>query len=144
MLEYVFFHPIPFEKFVEFLQQQGLSPQTVTDGESYEVHLPEDIPDALNARIEERYDELMEMNQLLFESEQEEGTESYHAAGVVLNLRDGKTVYADVDPRLLARIMSVLSAEEFGEVVNAVVEAIENPDTRSFCERMRDGPLPME
>ncbi len=43
MLEYVFFHPVPFDKFIEFAKEIGLSPETVSDDESYEVHLPEDI-----------------------------------------------------------------------------------------------------
>lgn len=138
MLEYIFFHPTPFEQFVGFVREQGLSPETFSTEESFEVHLPEDIDDGLSERIEERYDALMELNQKLFEEAQGENPDSYHAAGVVLNLRDGKTVYADVDPHLLGRIMAVLSAEEFGEVVNAIVDAVEAPDTRSFCQRMRD------
>lgn len=138
MLEYVFFHPVPFEKFVEFVKENGLIPETVSDDESYEVHLPEDIDDGLSERIEERYDALMEMNQALFENEQGEGADNYHAAGVVVNLKDGTAVYADVDPRVMARIMEVISAEEFGDVVNAIVDAVEEPDTRTFCQRMRD------
>ncbi len=138
MLEYVFFHPTPFEKFIEFARENGLSPETVRDDESYEVHLPEDIDDALSERIEERYGVLMELNQALFESEQGEGSDNYHAAGVVVNLKDGTAVYADVDPGVMARIMGVISAEEFGDVVNAIVDAVEEPDTRTFCQRMRD------
>ncbi|MCB1800731.1 MAG: hypothetical protein KDI82_03490 [Gammaproteobacteria bacterium] len=138
MLEYVFFHPTPFEQFVAFVREQGLEPETGSDDESYEVCLPEDIDDALSERIEQRYDALMELNQALFEAGQGEGADNYHAAGVVLNLKDGKAIYADVPPRLLARIMEVLSAEEFGEVVNAIVDAVEAPDERTFCRRMRD------
>lgn len=138
MLEYVFFHPIPFQRFVEFLKSRGLSPVTGGDEETFEVALPEDLDDALSNEIERQYDALMDMNQELFEREQGSDASNYHAAGVVLNLKDGKTIYADVEPGLLARIMSVLSAEEFGEVVNAIVDAVENPDTRTFCQRMRD------
>ncbi len=47
MLEYVFFHPVPFERFVESLRAKGLDPQTGNDEESYEVSLPEDLDDVL-------------------------------------------------------------------------------------------------
>ena len=139
MLDYIFFHQTPFDEFLAFVNTKGLQPETEVEDGNYEVRLPEDIDDALNAEIEERYDALMDMNRALFESEQEEGTDNYQGAGVVLNLKGGETVYADVDPGLLAKIMGVLSADEFGEVVNAIVDAVENPDTRTFCERARDG-----
>ena len=40
--------------------------------------------------------------------------------------------------------MEVVSAEEFNSVVNAIVEAVENPDARSLCQRMRDAKNPWE
>lgn len=138
MLEYIFFHQTPFEKFLDFLREHGVEPETQWGDDNYEVHLPEDIDDALSDEIEERYDALMELNQELFESEQTQDPDNYHAAGVVVNLKDGTAVYADVDPSLLARVMAALTPEEFGEVVNAIVDAVENPDTRTFCQRMRD------
>ncbi len=138
MLDYVFFHQTPFDEFVAFVRAKGLQPETEAEDGNYEVRLPEDIDDALSDEIEERYDALMDMNRALFERGQQEDADNYQGAGVVLNLKDGQTVYADVDSGLLAKIMGVLSAEEFGEVVNAIVDAIENPDTRTFCERARD------
>ena len=141
MLEYIFFHQTPFDEFVAFLRAKGLQPETEVEDDNYEVRLPEDIEDKLSDEIEERYDALMDMNQALFESEQGVGVDNYQGAGVVLNLKDGQTVYADVDPGLLAKIMAVLSAEEFGRVVNAIVDAVENPDTRTFCQRARDGDI---
>ena len=36
---------------------------------------------------------------------------------------------------LLGRIMEVLSPEEFGSVVNAIVDAVEQPDRRPLCKR---------
>ena len=141
MLDYIFFHQTPFDEFLAFVNAKGLQPETEVEDGNYEVRLPEDIDDALNAEIEERYDALMDTNRALFESEQEEGTDNYQGAGVVLNLKGGETVYADVDPGLLAKIMGVLSADEFGEVVNAIVDAVENLDTRTFCERARDGDI---
>jgi hypothetical protein len=138
MLEYVFFHPLPLEKFQEFLRSKGLQVETVSAEDTYEARLAEDIDDALSEEIEERYDKLMEMNQALFESELEQDVDNYHAAGVVVNLSDGRSVYADVEPGLLARVMEVLTPDELGRIVNAIVNAVESPDERTFCQRMRE------
>lgn len=139
MLEYVFFHERPLEEFVDYLRQEGLDPLREEDDGLFRVLLPEDMEDALAERIEDRYDEMMELNRELHE--QEAGAEElgFHAAGITVALKDGSNVYAQVDPRLLGRIMEVLSPEEFNEVVNAIVDAVENPDSRSLCQRMRDG-----
>ncbi len=135
MLEYVFFHVRPFDEFIAYLRELGLQPETETDEDSWEVRLPEDIDDELSEKIESRYDQLMELNQQLFDAEQ---PQDYHTAGVVVNLGSGETVYAQVDPHLLGKIMGVLTPEEFGEVVNAIVDAVEQPDERTLCQRMRD------
>ncbi|BAO43731.1 hypothetical protein [Thiolapillus brandeum] len=135
MLEYVFFHVRPFEEFVAYLHELGLQPGIQAEEDSWEASLPEDLDDELSEKIEERYDQLMELNQQLFDAEQPEG---YHTAGVVVNLAGGETVYAQVDPLLLGKIMEVLTPEEFGDVVNAIVDAVEQPDERTLCQRMRD------
>jgi 3-methyladenine DNA glycosylase/8-oxoguanine DNA glycosylase len=138
-LEYVFFDERPMRRFVEYLRQQGLSPAQADDDGLLKVLLPEDIDDALSERIEAEYDRMMEMNRELYETEGEAGEVGYHAAGITLELEGGVNVYAQVDPRLLGRIMEVLTPEEFNTVVNAIVEAMENPDNRSLCQRMREG-----
>ncbi|WP_293680656.1 hypothetical protein [Thiolapillus sp.] len=135
MLEYVFFHSQPFDQFVAYLKELGLQPETEIEEDCWEARLPEDLDDALSEKIEERYDRLMDLNQQLFDEEQDEG---YHTAGVVVNLKDGDTVYAKVDPALLAKIMGVLTPVEFGDVVNAIVDAVEDPDERTLCQRTRD------
>ena len=70
------------------------------------------------------------MNQQLME----ESTKG-NSAGVVVNLKNGTTTYADIEPYLLCKIMKVLTPEELGEVVNSIVES---PDSRALCERVKD------
>ncbi|WP_456406418.1 hypothetical protein [Thiolapillus sp.] len=135
MLEYVFFHAQPFEQFLDYLHELGLRPEVEQDEDCWEARLPEDLDDALSEKIEARYDQLMDLNQQLFDQEQDG---DYHTAGVVVNLSNGETVYAQVDPVLLGKIMGVLTPVEFGDVVNAIVDAVEQPDERSLCQRMRD------
>ena len=138
MLEYVFFDRRPFQRFVEFLRKHGLDPVIQVEDELYEVQLPEDLDEQLSEHIEKFYDEMLELNQRLFDQEQAADTD-YHAAGVVVNLQSGLRVYANVNPELLGKIMSVLTPQEFGVVVNAIIDAVEPPDERSMCQRMALG-----
>jgi hypothetical protein len=133
MLEFVFFDPRPRRRFVDFLQTLGVSATELEDDETFGVAIPEDVADELMDEIESCYDEMMAFNQALFEADAEDA--ATHAAGVVLNLASGETVYAQVDPVLLGRIMEVVTPQEFGAVVNAIVDAVENPDSRSLCRR---------
>jgi len=131
MLEFVFFDPRPRQRFVDFLRARGVSVDELDDDETHGVGIPEDTDDDLLVEIEACYEELMALDQALFESANDTG--DGHAAGVVVNLASGETVYARVDPGLLGRIMEVLTPEELGEVVNAIVDAVENPDARPLC-----------
>ncbi|MES9931491.1 MAG: hypothetical protein ABW162_01650 [Candidatus Sedimenticola sp. PURPLELP] len=133
MLEYIFFDERPWNRFTEFLQQKGLSPQAEHEEQGYMVRLPEDTDDELMDGIEDFYDEMLDMNQALFT--EEEGEDHRHSAGVTVNLSDGRTVQAAVDPGLLNRILEVVSTEELGLLVNAIADAVENPDDRSICRR---------
>jgi len=138
ILEYVFFHTLPREGFVKFLLSQGLSPDLSEDEGIYQVSLPENIDDELSDAIEDKYDEMMALNRELFEEAAEDDELGYQAAGISLALKDGSSVYADVDPMLLARIMESVTPDEFNTVVNAIVTAVEDPDKRSICQRLRD------
>jgi hypothetical protein len=139
MLEFVFFDPQPRRKFAEFLRARGLAPTEREDDETQVVAIPEDVDDALLDTIEAFYDEMMALDRELFEAGADGDDGGHQAAGVVLNLASGQTVYARVAPQLLGRIMEVLTPQEFGEVVNAIVDAVEHPDDRPLCHRPDEG-----
>ncbi len=136
MLEYVFFHAQPCELFVDYVRGLGLEPRVETGEGTWEVALPETLTEEQEDLLEARYDELFDQDRELHEAEA--GDDGYHTAGVLLDLADGQKVQAEVDPELLARILSVLTPEEFGEVVNAIVDAVERRDTRTICQRRRE------
>jgi len=133
MLEFVFFDPRPRQRFADFLRARDVPVEEMQDDETYGVGIPEDTDDDLMGDIEACYEEMMAFNQELFEADLDAG--EGQAAGVVVNLASGDTVYARVDPGLLGRIMQVLTPQELGEVVNAIVDAVENPDGRPLCHR---------
>ncbi|HID49413.1 MAG TPA: hypothetical protein EYP40_07370 [Chromatiales bacterium] len=136
MLDYVFFHQQPWERFLDFLRKEGLQPEVMIDEETRQASLPEDLADDVMDRIEAFYEEMIDLNQRLFDEEQ--GDSEQHVAGVVVTAEESKTVYAEIEPALLAKIMSVLTPEEFGKVVDAIVDAVQLPDERTLCQRARD------
>ena len=138
MLEYVFFDRRPFDRFIGRVRALGLDPVCRQADEQLEVGLPDDLDDSLAEQLEAYYEEMMELNRQLHENAAGAGGTEHQAAGVVVRLQDGRAVYAQVDPGVLSRVMSVLTPAEFGAVVDAVVDAVERPDGRSLCQRLRD------
>ena len=139
MLEYVFFDERPRDQFVNFLQEKAVELKLEEDEGLFKVWISEDLDDDLDEAIEDFYDDMMALNQQLYEDENNEAEVGYNAAGIVLELNTGENVYAQVDPELLGRIMTVVTPDEFNTVVNAIVEAVENPDARTPCQRIREG-----
>ena len=139
MLEYVFFDERPRDQFVVFLQEKLVELKLEDDDGLFKVWISEDLDDDLDEAIEDFYDDMMALNQQLYEDESNEAEVGYNAAGIVLELNTGENVYAQVNPELLGRIMTVVTPDEFNTVVNAIVEAVENPDARTPCQRIREG-----
>jgi hypothetical protein len=139
MLEYVFFDERPRDQFVTFLQEKSVELKLEEEEGLLKVWISEDLDDDLDEAIEDFYDDMMALNQQLYEDESNEAEVGYNAAGIVLELNTGENVYAQVNPELLERIMSVVTPDEFNTVVNAIVEAVENPDARTPCQRIREG-----
>jgi len=141
MLEYVFFHVEPCERFRTFLTEQGLAPQSRQGELEIVLALDEDaVDDDLADAIDACYDEMFEMDQRLYDQrlyDQQllQGADGYSASGVVVHLKDGRSVYAGVRPDLLGKLAAALTPEEIGELVDAVVTAVEEPDERSLCRR---------
>lgn len=136
MLEYIFFHPVPTQQFLDWLNEQGVPAQSRQDEESYIIELPEDLNEELDQAIESKYDELLEMNEMIMKAEHADEA-GYHMAGISVQLHDGRVSYADIDPKLLGRVMACVSAEEFAIIVDAIVSAVENPQEQTFCQRQR-------
>jgi hypothetical protein len=139
MLEYVFFHETPFQSFVKFLEFHKISPKITIEEDSYEIAIPEDIDDDLLNQIDEKYDELMEMNQNLFEEQEGTSSNNYSLASIGFKLSDGTTSHADIDSKLMSRIMEAITPEELNTIIDAIVTAVENPEQRTVCQRIREG-----
>lgn len=137
MLEFIFFHQTPHSLFIEWLKEKGLQPECSFEDEIYQVYLPEDLDDALYDEIEQQYEIFMEMNEEIMQQEHSDEA-GYHMAGIAVHLRDGNVSYADIDPKLLGKVMGAITPEEFATIVDAIVTAVENPQDSTFCQRKRD------
>jgi len=135
MLEYILFHEKPFQLFVDWLHSKGISPETEIDEDNYLIKIPEDLDDDLQNEVDEKYDALMDMNQQIVNDEEKDNQQGYHMAGIVVTLKDGTISYADVDPSLLGKVISAISPEEFGQIVAAIADAVENPQPTACCRR---------
>ena len=140
MLEYVFFNAEPCARFCAFVREHGIE-AAVAEGDPErlvqieEALVDDDLADTLDAY----YEEMFALDQAIYSQEAVSGGHDYASSGLVVNLKDGTAAYADVPPALLGKVVAALSLEELSDLVNAIVDAVENPDPRSLCQRARDG-----
>lgn len=133
MLEYIFFHKQLLDQFLEQLERHDIPCETRDDEMGLVAAIPDDLDDALAVQIDDIYDALIDRTESLLDDDEKHGEK--HLAAISISLANGETVEAPVNPALLKRVLSVLSYEELNELVEAVADAIENPDHRPFCQR---------
>lgn len=137
MFEYIFFHPVPAREFLDWLTAQGVAAQSRETEEGVVVEVPSDLDDALDQAVDAKYEALLERNEELLNEEL--GAEAgYHMAGISVQLKDGTVSYADVDAKLMGRLLGCVTAEEFATIVDAIVSAVENPQQQTYCQRQRN------
>ena len=134
MLDYIFFNKKTCFLFEKAAISSGVKPEIDCEDEYYTARLSEDLDEVVLEQLEDYYDELMDMDRSL--SERQDGSsENIHTAGITIQLKDGRYVYASVAPEVLARVMQSISAEDLNTLVCAITEAIEDPDERGLCQR---------
>ncbi|MCK4865613.1 MAG: hypothetical protein KAT06_09290 [Gammaproteobacteria bacterium] len=138
MLDYILFDKIPYQLFIDWLKAKNVIYETERDQENYIIKVSEDLDEDLLDDIDEKYDELMDMNQDIVNEAEKENNDGYNMAGIVITLKDGTISYADIDSQLLSRVISVISPEELGEIVSAIADAVETPQAKTYCQRMRE------
>jgi hypothetical protein len=127
MLEYIFFHESLRDQFVNFLRERGVEMQ-LSEADGLMVAIPDDLDDALNEAIEQRYDLLLQEH-----TDVMEGILEKDVAGVRVLLGDGTPATIRFDPDLLARVLQSISMEELRDMVQAIAEQVEHPDDRPLC-----------
>lgn len=134
MLEYIFFNKKTCHLFEKTAISAGIKPIINYADECFTVTIPEDLNEVILEKLEDDYDELMDIDRDLTE-QQLDSTDDIHAAGITIQLKDGRVVCASVTPELLNKVMQSISADELNTLVCAITEAVENPDERGLCQR---------
>lgn len=138
MLEYMFFHADISRQFCDRLRSLGIEYQFQTDQESWSVGVEESLDDEMIDVIERHYDELLDATRDQIDDEEGRHQENYAGASLLVTLRDGNKTYVHLDPGLLNRMLQNISHAELDVFIDAIVSAVENPDQRSYCQRMKD------
>ena len=134
MLDYIFCNKETCNLFENSAKSTGI--KTIVDCADgcFTVRLPEDSDEVILEKLEDYYDELLDMDRSLAE-QQYDSEDNIHAAGITLQLKDGRNVYANVSPELLNKVMQNISTDELNTLVCAITEAVEDPDENSLCQR---------
>ncbi len=130
MMEYIFFDRSLSDLFVEYAGQQGVECTQTQDDMGITVALPEDLPEAVEEVLENRYDELLEQQAALIEAE-EPGL--IHVAGIRVELADGRPCMVRIAPEMMNRLLGCMSIEELHGLVTGIARDVENPDGRALC-----------
>ncbi len=135
MLEYIFFNKKTCHLFEKSAISSGITPIIDCADDCLTVRLPEDLDEVILEKLEDYYDELMDMDRMLAEQQQEDTSDDIHVAGITIQLKDGRSVLASVSPELLNKVMQSISTDELNTLVCAITEAVEDPDERGLCQR---------
>jgi hypothetical protein len=141
MLDYVLFDQEPFDLFVDFLKSKDISPETSENDGIYEIRIPNNMDEVLANAVEQKYDELMNLNRALFFEKNPPSESNFSVATLLITLKNGASTNAHVRPDLVYRILQAIEKDELDEFVAAIVNAVENPDERSYCQKVRDGDI---
>jgi len=136
MYEFTFLTPDRGAGFVKRLESLGLDVTVTQDPiaeEATTISISDDIDEATADRIEGWYEEETQAAEAeMFESGEAQADVS---AGVWVQLEDGRASFAPMSPDVVSRILSVLSADELGDFVSRIADAVEHPDDTPICRR---------
>lgn len=138
MLEFIFFHQNISKLFTDFIAGLGIEYRVKDDEETITVSVSEDVDDERVEKIEDEYDRLLDLSRDLTDSEEGESRDNYQKASLLITLKNGEISYAHVDTDMVNRMLQVISTTELNQFIEAVADAVENPDDRSYCQIIKD------
>ena len=138
MLEFIFFHQNISKLFTDFIAGLGIEYRVKDAAETITVSVSEDLDDELVEKIEDEYDRLLDLSRDLTDSEEGESRDNYQKASLLITLKNGEISYAHVDTDMVNRMLQVISTTELNQFIEAVADAVENPDDRSYCQIIKD------
>ena len=133
MLEYIFFNKKICPLFEKTAIMTEISPTIDCADECFTVRLPDDLDEVILEKLKNDYDKLMDIDRDLTEQQQDSAND-IHAAGITVQLKDGRDVYASVTPELLSKVMLSISTDELNTFSMRDYGSSRRPDKRSLCQ----------
>ncbi len=134
MLDYIFHYSDSLTRFTRFLESRRIPYQSRDDALGLIVAIAEDLDDAIVDAVESYYESLLQEQESLSSTLNGE-TAGKTSTALSVQMSGGKTVYASIPAEMMRRLLSVLSPEEIGQLVDAIASAVQNPDPRPICQR---------
>jgi hypothetical protein len=136
MLDYLFFNQEIADKFIVFLNTKGLEWKQHNDPmlDSIVIKTSEDIEDDLWDELDEYHDSLGSEDQKLLEAVLIDDETETNAAGIYIQLTNGKQTVAQINPDVMNRMLDVISMDEFNGFVETIVSSVESPDDSPICK----------
>jgi len=139
MLDYIFFDLSLSGKFKDHLTKVGIEFECEDDkgfgsvqGEI--VSIADETSDEILEELQNLYDVLQdELEQLLEQSN--EGL-MMNAAGMEVQLKNGKLCTLRVSPDVVTKILTVLEFDELQAFIDNIARSVENPDSEHFCHNI--------
>jgi hypothetical protein len=139
MLEFIFFHHKICKIFTDYLAELNIAYRTVDDDDNIIIAIADELDDARLEQIEDEYERLLDLSRQLTDNEEADNAEDFQKVSLQITLQNGATSYAHVDMDLINRVLRSVSLDELNQFVASVVDAVEHPDERSYCQILKDG-----
>lgn len=134
MLEYVLFAEPLRDRFTAWLEDNDIDYRTGGDGDELLVFVDENIDDETLDRLDELYDLLLDESAQIADAE-DDSPDAVHLVGIQFQRGDGSLGIVRITPDLANRMHDCLDMVELQAFVQAVADAVENPDDRPLCQR---------
>ena len=130
MLEYVFFQEAPRKHFQEFLTEQGLA-WTLEPGDLETLVVVDEagLDDELAERVESMYDELFAAEEALQAEQAAPPLRPDDGSGLTIKLPHNHSVFVQLPPELVDRVLTVITAEELTVLVGVIARAVADAGT---------------
>ncbi|MEE9444305.1 MAG: hypothetical protein V3V19_01430 [Cocleimonas sp.] len=139
MLEYLFFTQPIADKFITYLNNKKLEWTQYDDPMlgSIVIKTPEDIDDDLWDELDDYHESLGAEDQKLIEETMVDDETETNAAGIYIQLKNGKQTVAQVNPDVMNRMLDNISMEEFNGFVEVIVSSVESPNDAPICKEVK-------
>lgn len=142
VLEYVFFDQSLAHRFAQFCKSVGVESSieqslTHTEDDSFTIMVADNLPEAVQAQLEEQYSDMLFGEQAAQIEGNSEAGALADSCGVQIQLQSGDFTNIAIEPEIMNKILSVLTTAELQAFLAQVAEDIENPKSGPICCRVK-------